>query len=59
MKNYKIPNAEFVRFDIEDVITASGVIVDANELTGEDLIIFKEYYKNSAIRNSDVTVIEW
>ncbi|MBE7015274.1 MAG: hypothetical protein E7417_00405 [Ruminococcaceae bacterium] len=59
MKKYTKPNAEIVAFEVEDVITQSGVIVDAAGLTGEDKSMYDVYKANSEAKNTNVSVFTW
>ena len=59
MKNYNKPVAKVVKFDIENIITASGVITDASTLTGERLELYESYYAKSDVKNTDVAMFTW
>jgi len=59
MKKYTKPNAEIVAFEVEDVITQSGVIVDAAGLTGEDKSMYDVYKTNTEARKIKVAVVTW
>ena len=59
MKRYEIPNVKFVGFDVEDIITQSGVIVDAGSLMGEDKNMYQVYEKNSQAKNTNISVFTW
>lgn len=63
MKKYTRPNAEIVVFEVEDIITASGVIADgvvtsAENLTGESAEMYT-IYKNNSGKNENVSVFTW
>lgn len=61
MKNYIRPNMELSKFDVADIITVSGEIVDAKSLTGSNAgDLYAEYATQageSAYQN--VAVFEW
>ena len=59
MKNYTRPNAKIVNFDIADIITQSGLIVSAGELTGANKDMYEVYQQNSATKNTNVSVFTW
>ena len=59
MKKYLRPGVELVTFDIEDVITSSGNIVNSSTLKGEDANIYKVYSQNSEVGNTNVSVFRW
>ena len=59
MKKYTKPNAEIAKFNVEDVITASGLVVNASELVGADLDMYQVYQQNSAAQNTNVSVFTW
>ncbi len=59
MKRYEIPNVKFVGFDVEDIITQSGVIVDAGSLMGEDKNMYQVYEQNSQAKNTNISVFTW
>ena len=59
MKRYEIPNVKFVVFDVEDIITQSGAIVDAASLIGEDMNMYQVYKQNSQSQNTNVSVFTW
>jgi len=59
MKKYTRPNAEIVNFDVCDIITASGEIVDATAFTGENATMYEIYKENSSVDNSQVSVFTW
>jgi len=47
MKNYTRPDVEVIAFSVEDVITQSGVIVNADSFTGENKDMYEIYQQNS------------
>lgn len=59
MKEYTRPNAEIVVFEVEDIITASGEIVDAATLMGDDATMYENYKENSSVDNQKVSVFTW
>ena len=59
MKEYTRPNAEIVDFEVEDIITASGEIVDAATLMGDDATMYESYKENSSVDNQKVSVFTW
>ena len=46
MKKYIRPDVNIVTFEVEDIITVSGLIVNKSELEGKDLDIYTAYTKN-------------
>ena len=59
MKKYTRPNMEIAKFSVEDVITSSGLIVSAGELTGANAEMYEVYKSNSAVGNTNVSVFTW
>ena len=59
MKKYTRPNLEIVNFQVEDIITQSGLIVSAGELTGANKDMYEVYQQNSATKNTNVSVFTW
>ena len=59
MKEYTRPNAEIVVVEVEDIITASGEIVDAATLMGDDATMYEIYKENSSVDNQKVSVFTW
>ena len=46
---------------MEDIIAASGigVVVNAQDLTGEDENMYDIYYNNSSEQNTEVSIFTW
>ena len=59
MKKYTTPNAKIVNFDVEDIITQSGLVVNAADLAGADLDMYQIYQQNSTAQNTNVSVFTW
>lgn len=59
MKKYTKINVTITKFDVEDIITSSGVIVSSGELTGANAEMYEVYQKNSAAQNTNVSVFTW
>ena len=59
MKNYTNPEMTITKFAVEDIITASGAIVDATTLTGADKEMYEVYKENSAAKNTNISVFTW
>ena len=59
MRNYTRPNVEVTKFDVADIITSSGVIVSATDLTGANAEMYEVYQKNSAAQNTNISVFTW
>jgi len=59
MKKYTRPTLEAVKFSIEDIITASGEVVNVDALTGKDKDMYEIYQKNSSVQNTDVAIFTW
>ena len=59
MKKYENPNVKFVGFDVEDIITQSGLVVNSSELTGASAEMYDIYRNNSAVKNTNVSVFTW
>ena len=59
MKNYKRPDIKIIAFSVEDVITQSGVIVNAGSLTGANKEMYEVYQQNSATDNTNIAVFTW
>ena len=56
MKKYIRPDVDIVTFEVEDIITVSGLIVNKSELEGKDLDIYTAYTKNSNVDNNNVSI---
>ena len=59
MKKYTRPNIEIVTFEVEDIITSSGLIVNSGDFVGADADMYKVYEQNSAVDNTNVAVFTW
>ena len=59
MKKYSKPNANITNFDVNDIITASGVVVNADTFTGENEAMYSIYVNNSEAKNKNVSVFTW
>ena len=59
MKKYIKPNAKIVAFVTDDIITASGEVLDASTFTGETANMYKIYTENSSVDNGQVAVFTW
>ena len=59
MKNYTRPEVKINKFNVEDIITASGLIVSSGELTGASAEMYSVYTQNSAAKNTNVSVFTW
>ena len=59
MKRYEIPNVKIARFDVEDIITNSGMIVSSGDLTGASAEMYEIYKENSVAKNNNVSVFTW
>ena len=59
MKKYEKINVTITKFNVEDIITASGIIVNANDLTGASKDMYEIYSANSEAKNTNVSVFTW
>ena len=59
MKKYIKPEFNFTQFNVEDVITQSGVVVNADNLVGADKDMYEVYIQNSAVKSENVSVFTW
>ena len=59
MKKYSKPNANITNFDVNDIITASGLIVNADTFTGADAEMYEIYVNSSEAKNTNVSVFTW
>ena len=59
MKKYTKISVTIQKFDVEDIITSSGVIVSADELTGASAEMYEVYQNNSAAKNTNISVFTW
>ena len=60
MKNYIRPNMELSKFDVADIITVSGEIVDASTLTGKPEALYDAYAAaDGSSAYTNVAVFEW
>ena len=59
MKKYSKPNVKITNFDVNDIITASGMIVNADTFTGKNADMYSVYVNNSEAKNSNVSVFTW
>ena len=50
---------EIAKFSVEDVITSSGLIVNADSLTGANAEMYEVYKANSSAGSTNVTVFTW
>ena len=59
MKKYEKINVTITKFNVEDIITASGLIVSADSLTGANAEMYEVYKQNSTAGNTNVSVFTW
>ena len=59
MKNYTRPIAEIAKFDVADIITSSGMIVNSDTFTGANADMYAIYQQNSVADNKNVAVFTW
>lgn len=59
MKKYTSPNAKSIKFDVMDIITVSGEVVNASTFTGANAEMYEIYSQNSAAKNENVSVFTW
>lgn len=59
MNKYIKPEFNFTQFSVEDVITQSGVVVNADNLVGADKDMYEVYIQNSAVKSENVSVFTW
>ena len=59
MKKYTRPDVKSVKFDMMDIITASGMIVNAETFTGANAEMYEVYKNNSSAQNTNVSVFTW
>ena len=59
MKKYTRPNIELITFTVEDIITASGEVVNVDALTGNDKDMYEIYQENSSAKYTDVAIFTW
>ena len=59
MNKYIKPEFKFTQFSVEDVITQSGVVVNADNLVGADKDMYEVYIQNSAVKSENVSVFTW
>ena len=59
MKKYTKINLTITKFAVEDIITASGEIVDATMFTGANEEMYDIYKENSAEKHTNVAVFTW
>ena len=56
---YKKPEIKIDKFNVEDIITVSGLIVSNGELKGASAEMYDVYVQNSAAKNTNVSVFTW
>ena len=59
MKKYIKPTVEIAIFDVEDIITSSGMIVNGENFTGKNEEMYNVYKQNSSADNTNVAVFTW
>lgn len=59
MKKYTRPNLEITSFDVRDIITISGELLKAEDLTGDVREMYDTYKMNSEAKNTNVSVFTW
>ena len=61
MKNYIRPIAEVSKFDVADIITASGVLMKASDLAQDSAAakLYELYEAGSEVDNAAVVTYEW
>lgn len=59
MNKYIKPEFNFTQFSVKDVITQSGVVVNADNLVGADRDMYEVYIQNSAVKSENVSVFTW
>jgi len=60
MKNYIRPSMEVSKFDVADIMTASGEILDASALTGKEGSLYEAYTAAAGSSAYEtVAVFEW
>ena len=63
MKNYIRPSVEVSKFDVADIITASGDVVPAGQIPAEYTSIYEQYSAAAAAEGNTVqtgaAVFEW
>ena len=59
MKKYTRPDVKTIKFDMMDIITASGLIVNADSFTGANAEMYEVYKNNSNVQNTNVSVFTW
>lgn len=59
MKKYTRPDVKTIKFDMMDIITASGLIVNADSFTGANAEMYEVYKNNSDVKNTNVSVFTW
>ena len=59
MKRYEIPEMKITGFDVEDIITQSGLVVNAENLTGASAEMYEIYKENSVAKNNNISVFTW
>ena len=59
MKKYTKINVTITKFDVEDIITSSGVIVDVSNLDATSAAMYEVYKESSAAKNTNISVFTW
>ena len=61
MKNYIRPIAEVSKFDVADIITASGIVMNASELAAGSVeaSLYADYTSKSDVDSANVAIFEW
>ncbi|MBE7015331.1 MAG: hypothetical protein E7417_00690 [Ruminococcaceae bacterium] len=61
MKNYIRPSVEVSKFDVADIITVSGHVMEASSLAPEstDAALYDAYKAVSSVDSANVAVFQW
>ena len=61
MKNYIRPIAEVSKFDVADIITSSGIVVNANTLVpgSTSASLYADYQAKSEVASANVAIFQW
>lgn len=59
MKKYINPDIKIDKFSVSDIITQSGMVYNASELSGENKEIYDAYSMNSDVKSTNVSLFSW
>lgn len=61
MKNYIRPIAEVSKFDVADIITSSGIVMNGADLVpgSTSASLYADYQAKSEVASANVAIFQW